>query len=154
MDIYQCSKEDFDQILDDLADFWKSERTRHLHIPILIYEFGNSAFVIKEGDKVIAYLFGMLSQTESAAYVHLVAVRRTYQGRGLGRELYSHFIEYAQKHGCNEIKVITKPVNKSSIAFHQQIGMQTVGSSESNKVPVITDYGGPGEDRVVFRMKI
>ncbi len=75
MKLMNCSKDDFDQILINIEEFWGSNRTLHLHHPILINELGNTAFVFKKGDTVCAYLFGFYSQTQPVAYVHLIAVR-------------------------------------------------------------------------------
>jgi len=49
---------EYDEIVKDIVDFWGSDRTLHSHHPYLIYEFGDTAFVIKEQGQVIAYLFG------------------------------------------------------------------------------------------------
>ncbi len=65
--IARCSKEDFDQILAELVDFWGSERTAHLHHPIFLYQFGDTAHVIGEEGRVLAYLFGFLAQTGPVA---------------------------------------------------------------------------------------
>jgi hypothetical protein len=73
--ISMCTHEDYNQILDELQEFWGARDTRHLHHPFLVHEFGNSAFVIRDGAQVVAYLFGFLSQTEPVGYVHTVAVR-------------------------------------------------------------------------------
>jgi hypothetical protein len=74
-EISMCTHEDYNQILDELQEFWGARDTRHLHHPFLVHEFGNSAFVIRNGAQVVAYLFGFLSQTEPVGYVHTVAVR-------------------------------------------------------------------------------
>jgi GNAT superfamily N-acetyltransferase len=103
---------------------------------------------------VIAYLFGLRSQTEPAGYVHLVAVREGYRRRGLARQLYRHFIEFARARGCREVKAITTPGNARSIAFHTALGMRMEGEPNAEGVPVVRDYSGPGEDRVVFRMAV
>jgi GNAT superfamily N-acetyltransferase len=154
MEITNCSKADFDQILTDFSQFWDSERTISLHHPTLIYEVGNSAFVIKQEGKVVAYLFGFLSQTEPAGYVQLIAVREGYRKQGLGRMLYRHFEQYAVEHGCIRLKAITSPINTLSIGFHRSIGMIPVGGRNKPETPVIKDYSGPGKDRVVFMKKI
>ncbi len=150
MEITICSKVDFDQILTDFGQFWDHDRTVILHHPILIYEFGNSAFVIKIGSKVIAYLFGFLSQTEPVGYVQLIAVRQGYRRQGLGKKLHHHFEQYALEHGCLRLKAITSPVNTLSINFHRNIGMMPTGEMDPTGVPTIKDYAGPGRDRVVF----
>ena len=89
---------------------------------MFVYEFGDSAYIIKAGNQVAAYLFGFISQTEPSAYVHLVGVREPYRRRGLARRLYDHFVRFAIIQGCTELKAITTPSNKESIAFHRSLG--------------------------------
>jgi hypothetical protein len=79
MEIFPCTKADFDQIITDFVDFWGDERTKNLHNPVYLYEFGNTAYIAKEGEKVIGYLFGLFSQTAPVAYVKFVGVRQSYQ---------------------------------------------------------------------------
>lgn len=87
MKITKCTKADYDQIITEMADFWDSSHIDNLkrqHNPIFYYEFGNTAFVVKEGEKVIGYLFGLYSQTISTtAYVKFVGVRASHRKRGL-----------------------------------------------------------------------
>ncbi len=154
MEILNCTKKDFDQILLEITQFWVSDRTLHLHHPIFLNEFGNSAYVIKEGEKVIAYLFGFLSQTGPVGYVHLIGVRQSHQRKGLGSRLYHHFIEFARRHECTEIKAITTPANLQSIQFHQCLGMELAGNLIENEIPIAKDYSGQGKHAVVFRKKI
>jgi RimJ/RimL family protein N-acetyltransferase len=154
MEIQHCSKADFDQILTDIADFWGSDRTLSVHHPMFIYEFGNTAFVIKDKDKVIAYLFGFFSQTDKTAYVHLIGVRLSYQGQGLGRQLYDNFTTLAKRQGCNKLKAITTAGNQTSVSFHKKIGMRLIGKRNENGIEVVKNYSGPGQDRVVFEKEI
>ncbi|MCX5997559.1 MAG: GNAT family N-acetyltransferase [Chloroflexi bacterium] len=154
MDISICSKEDFDQILIEFDQFWEHDRTIALHHPTTIYEFGNSAFVIKDDNRVMAYLFGFLSQTEPVGYVHLLSVRQGFRRQGLANRLYAHFEQYARSRGCTGLKAITSPVNTLSIDFHRSIGMLPSGEPNSQGLPVVKDYAGPGRDRVVFIKEI
>lgn len=154
MEITNCSKADFDQIVGDVVDFWGSDRTLHLHQPFLVFEFGTWAYVIRESGQVIAYLFGFPSQTEPVGYVHLLAVRCSHRRCGLARRLHDHFVASAWSAGCREIKAITTPTNSGSIAFHRGIGMELVGVPNEEGIPVVKDYSGPGQDRVVFRKRI
>ena len=145
--------QDFEQILLNLDGFWEHDRTFALHHPTVIREFGDSAFVIKDVDKVSAYLFGFLSQTEPVGYVHLLAVRRGYRRQGFAAQLYEHFTIFAISHSCKYLKAITSPVNTLSIAFHKSIGMNPIGE-DYGAGTVIKNYAGPGKDRVVFIKKI
>ena len=154
MEIIKCTKSDFDQILTEIKDFWDSDRTFYLHHPVFLYEFGDSAYVIREGNKVVAYLFGFVSQTGPVGYVHLIAVRQTHRQRGYGHRLYSHFAEFAKKHGCKTLKAITTPSNTTSITFHKSIGMEPIGNLNDGDVLITRDYAGPGADRVVLQMKL
>lgn len=152
-----CTKEDYDQIITDIAEFWNSrhiDNLRRQHNPVYLYEFGNTAFVVKEGEKVIGYLFGLYSQTSPTAYVKFVGVRASHRKRGVGRALYEHFTMTAKKQGCNELKAITSPSNTISITFHQNLGMKLLGEPNEDGIPVLRDYAGPGNDRVVFRTYI
>jgi RimJ/RimL family protein N-acetyltransferase len=61
------------------------------------------------------------------------------------------FVAFAQTQGCTELKAITTPGNKASLAFHRSLGMELTGKLNRDGVQVIQDYAGPGHDRVVFR---
>jgi len=154
LEITLCTKADFDQIITDIVDFWGSDRTLSLHNPVFLYEFGNTAYVVKEGEKVVGYLMGLFSQTAPTAYVKFVGVRRAYRKKDIARHLYEHFIDFAKTKGCTELKAITSPTNKGSVAFHKAIGMKLLGEPNKDGIPVVKDYGGPGIDRVVFVKKI
>ena len=149
-EISMCTHEDYNQILDELQEFWGTRDTRHLHHPFLVHEFGNSAFVIRNGAQVVAYLFGFLSQTEPVGYVHTVAVRTSARRQGLAGELFGHFVEFARRHGCRHVKAITMPANLGSIAFHKSLGMGLLGDANIDGIPVLPDYAGCGAPRVVF----
>ena len=154
--ITNCNQADFLQILTEIEDFWGSSRTLSYHHPMFVNEFGNTSFVIKNNGNIIAYLFGFISQTELTGYVHLIAVRQSYQNRGLGKQLYRHFIEYLKNLNVHNLKANTTPTNEKSINFHLNIGMQMTGVENENEngIRVIKDYSGVGHDRIVFKMKL
>lgn len=153
-EIQICTRQDYDQILDELHEFWDGRDTRQLHHPFLIYEFGSSAFVIRRGGQVAAYLFGFLSQTEPVGYVHAIAVRASARRQGFAQRLFGHFVQFARQHGCTHVKAITTPWNAESIAFHKSLEMQLLGEAGSDGIPVVPDYAGRGAPRVVFRKAI
>jgi L-amino acid N-acyltransferase YncA len=121
---------------------------------MFVNEFSNTSYVIKEGDKVLAYLFGFISQTENIGYVHLVGVRQSLQRCGLGKKLYDFFITELKQRKISGLKAITTPTNIKSINFHLKMGMEMDGEQFNKEVNVVRNYSGPGQDRVVFRMKI
>lgn len=154
MEIARCTIADYNEILSHIEEFWGSDRTLQLHHPMFLYEFGDTAYVVRNGSHVAAYLFGLISQTEPTAYVHLVGVRTEYRRRGLARRLYEHFTAYALTRGCTRLKAITTPGNRESILFHRSLGMELTGNTADRGIPAVKDYAGPGEDRVVFRKSL
>jgi ribosomal protein S18 acetylase RimI-like enzyme len=154
MPIENCTKEDFDKILSNIPDYWGSDRTLHLHLPILLYEFGDTAFVLKNDGFLCGYLFGLFAQTGPYAYVQFIGVHMNCRRKGYGRALYDRFELFARERRCTYIKAITSFLNKESINFHQSIGMELVGEDEKDGTRFVKNYSGPNEDRVVFSKSI
>ena len=155
MKIEKCTMLEFDEIVNDIVDFWGSDRTLHLHHPFLIYEFGDTAFVVKDQGQVMAYLFGFYSQTESLAYVHLLGVREKYQRQGLGVLLYENFIAMAKAKGIAKIKAITTASNAKSISFHKNgLGMPLLGPPNYGVVIVVLFFSGANKHPFVFEKLI
>ncbi len=154
MNITRSTKNDYDQIVSELSDFWGHDHNRSLHHPMFVNEFRDSAYVIRDHEKVVAYLLGFVAQAEPIGYIHLVAVRRSHRQLGLARQLYDHFAAFAVSRGCSALKAITTPENAGSIRFHQAYGFHLEGTPNPEGVPVITDYAGPGVERVVFRKSL
>ncbi|MCX8129745.1 MAG: GNAT family N-acetyltransferase [Clostridia bacterium] len=160
MKISTCTKEDFDEIIENFELYWGNEKNerlqkiRTLHHPMMLYELGDNAYVVKDDNKVIAYLFGIISRKEPLAYVHMIATHRDYKRKGYARQLYEHFIEAAKQDGCKYIKAITSIGNEESRRFHTGIGMRLIGETNTQGIPVVSNYAGPGEDRVVIMKSI
>jgi hypothetical protein len=77
-------KADFDAIVACLPMFWGERDPVELHHPMFIHEFGAGALVIRdEQSEVAAYLFGFFQPERRLAYVHIIAVREDWRGRGL-----------------------------------------------------------------------
>src|SRR5689334_3956696 len=138
----RATEADFHQIVRDIVDFWGSDRTLRMHNAMYVHELVDTSYVIKEGDRVIAYLFGVVAETKKVAYSSLIGVRQSHRRQGLGERLYELFQEHARARGCTKLTAVTDPSNANSIAFHTgKTGMRCT---------IVKDYGGPGEDRAVF----
>ena len=152
--IQPCTKLDIKQINSEIIDFWGTDRTRYLHSTSFLRKNGESSWVIKNGDKVIAYLLGFIENKEKIGWVHLIGVRMKYHRQGLGRKLYEHFIKFAKNKGCEKIKAVTIPSNIESIQFHKKIGMRLLGIPNENGIPVIKNHLNSGDERVEFEMDL
>jgi len=141
-----ASNADFRQIVRDIVDFWGSERTLGMHNAMYVNELVDSSLVIKEGDRVLAYLFGVVAEPRRVAYVALIGVRSSHRRHGFGQRLYGLFEDHARSRGCTRLTAVTDPSNMNSIAFHTgKIGMSC---------KIVKDYGGPGQDRALFEKQI
>jgi GNAT superfamily N-acetyltransferase len=133
--------EDLVAIVDDQREFWGERELSQLHHGLLVHEFGDTAFVIRDqAARVIAYLFGFPTPAR-VGYVHLVSVREGHRRTGLGRRLYAEFETRLRDGGAVALKATTRPSNARSIAFHSSLGFSATDTA---------DYAGPGETRTVF----
>jgi GNAT superfamily N-acetyltransferase len=137
----RATTDDYNAIIDSLADYWGARDMRARHHPMFIHEFGDTALVMRDGSgSVAAYLFGFIAPTR-VGYVHLVGVRADSRRAGLGRRLYDEFETLARDRGATALKAISIPTNHESIAFHRALDMTATE---------VTDYSGPGQPRIVF----
>jgi GNAT superfamily N-acetyltransferase len=106
LSIARATMAEFDEIRRDIEAFWGSEdktlwteerkqRILSLHHAMYVHEFGDTSYVIKDSDRVAAYLFGFLVESRRLAYSSLVGVRDGYKNQGLGERLYKTFAAYA-----------------------------------------------------------
>lgn len=130
---------DFGEVLEQHDRFWDGRDLRSLHHPMFVHEFGETALAVGD-DEVLAYLLGFCAPTR-VGYIHLVATREDARGRGLARALYDGFTDRMRATGATGLKAITTAQNTGSIAFHHRLGFTD---------ELVTNYSGPGADRVVL----
>ena len=135
---------DLHQVLEDHARYWGERDLRALHLTALVQEFGSTCLVARADDGIRGYLFGFVTP-DRTGYVHLVATRDDARGTGLGRDLYTAFVEAAGRQGAVRLKAITSVTNEGSIAFHRTLGFDA---------RVVEDYDGPGRPRFVFTREL
>jgi len=141
MEIRRATIEDLLAIRAEQPAFWGERDLSPLHHPLLVHDFGETAFVVPGADgQVLGYLFGLLTP-QRVGYSHLVAVREGHRREGHARALYEEFERVARAHGALALKAFTQPQNDRSVAFHTALGFS------AREVP---GYVGPGETRTIF----
>jgi GNAT superfamily N-acetyltransferase len=126
-------------------------------LPKLFFtHFRPTSFVAECEGNIVGFIVGFVSQTSSAeAYIHFVGVSPDFRKGGLGRTLYEKFFEVTSKLGCQVVRCVTSPVNKSSISFHQRMGfVAEPGDKTVDGISVFENYDGEGEDRVLFLKRL
>jgi predicted GNAT superfamily acetyltransferase len=125
--------------------FWGDRDLPALHHVLLVYEFGDTALVVRGDDNssLLAYAFALLTPAQKL-YIHLVAVREDQRGRGLARGLYEELFRIAAARGARRAKAFARPENTASRTFHTRMGFTATD---------VPNYVG-GEMRVVFERDI
>lgn len=69
---------------------------------------------------------------ERFLYVDRVVVAATAQGRGLGRQLYTHAMDEARRLGFDRVvcEINIDPPNPGSVAFHKALGFVRAGEQK------------------------
>ncbi len=147
---------DHHRIISVLEDWWGGRDLTWMLPRLFLIHFYNTSFIIAKGDKLIAFLIGFLSQSNTdEGYIHFAGVHPDYRGVGIGKYLYGQFYEVCKEHERDIIKVCTSPANKGSIEFHQKIGFQIEqGNAELDCIPVTLDYNKPDDPKVLFKKRI
>jgi N-acetylglutamate synthase-like GNAT family acetyltransferase len=154
--VRQAEVRDYDPIIQVIDD-WFDGRPQAGKLHRLFFEhFQPTSFVLEENAKIVGFLVGFRSQTTpTQGYVHYVGIHPAKRGQGLGRRLYERFFAVARQLGCAEVRAITSPVNKGSIAFHTRMGFAILpGDAEIDGIAVTSNYDGRGADRVRFQRAI
>jgi L-amino acid N-acyltransferase YncA len=96
----------------------------------------------------------LISQDDpNIGYVHLIATNPNRRRHGLGGALYRQFFTDVAGRGVRQVRAVTWPGNRVSVAFHRSVGFQLVDGPGSQRLygsPAFADYDGEGEDRVIF----
>ena len=128
-----------------LINVWWGGRDMAPMLPKLFFiHFEGTSFVAEnEGDELVGFVCGFLSQTtDDEAYIHFVGVDPEARGTGLGRALYERFFDEVRANGRSVVRCVTSPANQRSVAFHESLGFEVER--------VVPDYDGPGEDRALL----
>jgi ribosomal protein S18 acetylase RimI-like enzyme len=138
---------DYDAIIGQVDGWWGRPIAGALQRVFLDHFFRTSlvAESITGGSRprLVGFLVGFPSPADDvSSYIHFVGVDPEQRGAGLGRDLYERFFGAMRAAGRGQVRAVTAPVNTASIAFHRSMGFSV---SEP-----VTDYDGPGADRVVF----
>ena len=138
--------EDYDRIAG-LVDLWWGRRAMPDLPRLFLDHFCTTSLVAEDAQGLAGFLVGFRSASQDAqAYVHFTGVRPDRRRSGLGRLLYTTFIERARAEGCLEVRTVTNVFNTGSIRFHEALGF--VAS------PPRPHYNGPGRPMVELRIRL
>jgi ribosomal protein S18 acetylase RimI-like enzyme len=141
--IRHAKPSDYGRVIGRVNVWWGGRDMAPMLPKLFFLHFEGTSFVAEEGEDLVGFLIGFLSQTaDDEAYIHFVGVAPEHRGEGLGRTLYERFFDEVRAQGRTSVRCVTSPVNQESVAFHEALGFEVDR--------LVEDYDGPGEDRVLL----
>ncbi len=139
-----------------LDAWWGGRRMADMLPKLFFVHFRPTSFVAEADDGPVGFVAGFRSQSDPAqAYIHFVGVDPRWRGQGVAHALYWRFLDAVTVLGCREVRCVTAPSNRGSLAFHAALGFEVLpGDAEVDGVRYVSDYDGPGESRVLLRRVI
>jgi L-amino acid N-acyltransferase YncA len=141
---------DYDDLIASI-DAWWSGRQMAAMLPRLFFtHFRPWTSVAEKGGDIVGFLAAFQSQTDSGqVYCHFIGVDPNHRRKRIAEQLYIRLFADASGHDCREVLAVTSPLNRGSVAFHRRLGFELLpGPAETDGIPFVPVYDGPGEDRV------
>lgn len=152
IDLRQAEPADYIPIISVINEWWGGRSMADMLPKLFFVHFKATSLIAEANGERVGFLIGFQSQTyPDEAYIHFVGVHPQFRKQGVGKRLYERFFIVARERGCQRVRCVTSPVNKTSIAFHLQMGF-TVEPQDTvvDGIPVYEDYDGVGGSRVLF----
>ena len=143
-----------------VVDYWWGGRSLHHLLPRLwLQHFTGTSWIAETDDGDLAgFLVGFVSPDHpETAYIHMVASNPNLRRRGIGRELYTRFIDDVRARGVRRVTAITWPGNRLSLAFHRSLGFRPKEGPETRPIygtPAIPDYEADGSEITVLELDL
>ncbi|TVX93524.1 GNAT family N-acetyltransferase [Paenibacillus agilis] len=155
MNIRNVLESDYIPIVAVIDEWWGGRKMADMLPKLFFQHFTHTSFIVEQGKERIGFLIGFVSQTDmNQAYIHFVGVHPSYRKATIATQLYEKFFDKVRELGCTEVRCVTSPVNRTSIAFHTRLGFRMeAGDRLVDGISVTTNYDGKGQDRVLFVKK-
>jgi ribosomal protein S18 acetylase RimI-like enzyme len=142
-------------IVELVDEWWGGRRMRALLPRLWFQHFTGTSWVLETPEgRLVGFVVAFIGPDDpSFGYVHMIASDPNRRRAGIGRALYERVFADLAARGVREVKAITWPGNRTSVAFHTKLGFRIddgPGTQRLYGTPAFPNYDGWGEDRVVF----
>lgn len=105
---------------------WRFRKLRHIDADVA-GDHARGVFVVEEDGQVLGYITTRLDRDSRIGWIPNLAVDPATQGRGLGRQLMEHALEYLRAEGMEAAKIETLEQNPVGSQFYPDMGFEEVG---------------------------
>jgi [ribosomal protein S18]-alanine N-acetyltransferase len=83
-------------------------------------------FVAHSGSRPIGYVLGTVNtyHGERVAVLDSVAVTPLAQGKGIGKQLASRFLDEARRRGCERVVLAVSELNSTALGMYERLGFR------------------------------
>jgi ribosomal protein S18 acetylase RimI-like enzyme len=146
---------DYPTVVRVIDDWWGGRKVDFLLPRLWLQHFTGTSWLAETSDGTLAgFLIGFHSPDHpDVAYCRLIGTNPNLRLRGLGRALYEHFFDDARSANRHEVRAITWPGNRTSIAFHRAMGFEIEAGPDTQNLygtPAIPAYDFDREDRTIL----
>jgi L-amino acid N-acyltransferase YncA len=140
---------DYPAIVRVIDDWWGGRKMDFLLPRLWLQHFTGTSWLAETEDGLLAgFLIGFHSPDQAdVAYCQLIGANPNVRLQGIGRALYDRFFDDARAAGRREVRAITWPGNRASIAFHKALGFEVQAGPGSQNLYGTTAQAGYDFDR-------
>lgn len=104
---------------------WRWRKLRHIDQDVEGAR-AQGVFVWEEEGQVLGYITTRIDAESRIGWIPNLAVRPQHQGRGLGRKLMEHALDYLHRQGMEAVKIETLAQNAIGSLFYPSMGFREV----------------------------
>lgn len=104
---------------------WRFRKLRHIDADVA-GESARGVFVCEEAGEVVGYITTRIDGAARIGHIPNMAVHPGRQGRGIGRRLIDHALEFLRAEGMEAVRIETLEQNPVGSRFYPDVGFQEV----------------------------
>ena len=131
----ELNKEIIDKLVEVYLDaykdlgfyYYKRRKDAKWYMRWLYRRDPNGIFVAKIDEEIVGFIACDSNWDEEFGAIHEIAVKREYQGKGIGKRLLKTGIEYLKGKGFKYIELYVGEKNYRAISFYEKFGFKKDG---------------------------
>ncbi len=125
---------------------------------IMTSYFGNSFFIAKDDNKLIAFVWGFISQTDKDVFfLWQIGIMKEYRGNMLAQKLMERLIEFAKQNNCKKVHATVETGNIASWKMFEKMDFKNVSKGNTvveNGREAMVNYYGSGTNQILYEYNL